>query len=131
MRHLLSTLLNLGVWLCWCIAFLSYGAWFIPYLAGVLACLSVAMPSSLVSIYASSYHGLSLDYTSHTMAKPLFFCYMYNCDMASFLQNGVVSLWFASGCGHVECVKVLLYWGAEANRQVSVCSSRPDQCLIR
>ena len=36
----------------------------------------------------------------------------------------------ASRYGHVECVKVLLERGAQANTQTMVSSSRPVQCLL-
>ena len=42
------------------------------------------------------------------------------CDMASSIQDGYTALIRASGCGHVECVKVLLSRGAQANLQDKV-----------
>ena len=36
----------------------------------------------------------------------------------------------ASEYGHVECVKILLERGAQANTQDKVSSSRPVQCLL-
>ena len=37
---------------------------------------------------------------------------------------------FASMCGKVECVKILLEMGAQANTQNEVSSSTPVQCLL-
>ena len=36
----------------------------------------------------------------------------------------------ASRYGHVECVKILLEWGAQANSQNKVSSTMPVQCLL-
>ena len=36
------------------------------------------------------------------------------------LQNGATPLMYASAAGHVECVKLLLDWGAQANNQDKV-----------
>ena len=36
----------------------------------------------------------------------------------------------ASENGHVECVKILLERGAQANTQNKVSNSRPVQCLL-
>ena len=47
------------------------------------------------------------------------------CDMASSVQNGDTALIMASQLGHVECVKVLLGRGAQANFQDKV-STVPD-----
>ena len=37
---------------------------------------------------------------------------------------------WASENGHVECVKILLERGAQANTQTKVSSSKPVQCLL-
>ena len=42
------------------------------------------------------------------------------CDMASSIQDGNTALITASLVGHVECVKVLLSMGAQANLQDKV-----------
>ena len=42
------------------------------------------------------------------------------CDMTLSLQNGDTPLMFASSIGHVECVKLLLERGAQANNQDKV-----------
>ena len=47
-------------------------------------------------------------------------------DMASSLQYGCTPLMEASRLGHVQCVKVLLDWGAQVNLQNKV-SAVPDQ----
>ena len=36
----------------------------------------------------------------------------------------------ASENGHVECVKILLEWGAQPNTQDKVSSTMPVQCLL-
>ena len=51
------------------------------------------------------------------------------CDMASPLQYRNTALTLASGYGHVECVKVLLDRGAQANLQDKV-SAVPDQTNV-
>ena len=51
------------------------------------------------------------------------------CDMASSVQDGNTALMMASACGHVECVKVLLDRGAQANLQNKV-STVPDQTNV-
>ena len=43
-----------------------------------------------------------------------------SCDMHLCLQNGRTPLMEASGGGHVECVKLLLDRGAQANHQSKV-----------
>ena len=42
------------------------------------------------------------------------------CDVHLSLQNGCTPLMVASGGGHVECVKLLLDRGAQANHQIKV-----------
>ena len=46
------------------------------------------------------------------------------------LQIGVTSLMWASGRGHVECIKMLLEGGAQANQQDKVIGYRLVQCLV-
>ena len=46
------------------------------------------------------------------------------------IQDGWTALMKASVYGHVECVKILLERGAQANTQNKVSSSRPVQCLL-
>ena len=48
----------------------------------------------------------------------------------SLQQHGQTALMEASMNGHVECVKILLERGAQANTQNKVSSSRPVQCLL-
>ena len=51
------------------------------------------------------------------------------CDMASSIQDGNTALMRASQLGHIECVKVLLSMGAQANLQDKV-STVPDQTNV-
>ena len=41
------------------------------------------------------------------------------------LKGGWIALMFASMCGKVECVRILLEMGAQANTQNEVSSSSP------
>ena len=54
------------------------------------------------------------------------------CDMASSVQDGGTALIVASTFGHVECVKVLLSRGAQANLQdkvsTDVCCKHVSLC---
>ena len=47
-------------------------------------------------------------------------CVIYISDMAFSLQGGMTSLIWATLAGHVECIKVLLDWGAQTNHQDKV-----------
>ena len=49
--------------------------------------------------------------------------------VTSSLQDGRTALMWASGRGHVECVKVLLDKGAQANQRDKV-SAIPDQTNV-
>ena len=46
------------------------------------------------------------------------------------IQDGLTSLMWASDKGHVECVKMLLEGGAQANQQNNVSGYRLVQCLV-
>ena len=46
------------------------------------------------------------------------------------LQLGKTSLILASERGHVECIKMLLESGAQANQQDNVSGYRLVQCLV-
>ena len=48
----------------------------------------------------------------------------------SLQQNGGTALMLASMVGEVECMRILLERGAQANTQSEVSSSRPVQCLL-
>ena len=48
----------------------------------------------------------------------------------SLLQDGCTSLMLASMGGHVECVRILLEGGAQANQQDRVSGYRLVQCLV-
>ena len=48
----------------------------------------------------------------------------------SLQQNGRTALMYASVKGKVECMRILLERGAQANMQDKVSSSRPVQCLL-
>ena len=48
----------------------------------------------------------------------------------SLQQYGQTALMLASMKGKVECRRILLEWGAQANTQNKVSSSRPVQCLL-
>ena len=46
------------------------------------------------------------------------------------IQDGRTSLMVASGGGRVECIKMLLEGGAQANQQNNVSGYRLVQCLV-
>ena len=48
----------------------------------------------------------------------------------SLQQYGWTALMYASMKGKVECMRILLERGAQANTQSMVSSSRPVQCLL-
>ena len=48
----------------------------------------------------------------------------------SLQQDGGTALMCASSMGKVECMRILLEKGAQANTQAKVSSSRPVQCLL-
>ena len=48
----------------------------------------------------------------------------------SLQQDGRTALMWASREGNVECMRILLERGAQANTQSKVSSSRPVQCLL-
>ena len=50
--------------------------------------------------------------------------------VVSDIQDGWTSLMWASKGGHVECVKMLLEGGAQANQQKNVSGYRLVQCLV-
>ena len=48
----------------------------------------------------------------------------------SLQQDGLTALMYASMKGEVECMRILLERGAQANTQSKVSSIRPVQCLL-
>ena len=56
----------------------------------------------------------------HKLEYNLELCVCVCYDMAFSLQGGMTPLIWATLAGHVECIKVLLDWGAQTNNQDKV-----------